>query len=398
MADRRHITGVTIDRRMNNDTLSAIWKNHSHRIPLKQVTIFTALCALVLCATGYFLCVRSEYVPLFDAKLSAAETSRTISSLSASGMDYSVVNNGSCILVPRKDRSEALMKLAMRQTPTDSPSPKQGPPSRFSSPSSVSSSTDDPDPIGDDKKALIEKGLQRKAQSVLDDVVGAHRGRVAVNATLGSSSREVVTYRVGDQGAASGQVKEREKTFHESYVKSRDAEETSDEDPPRFRGEKKPGGKTQYDKSGQTVVYKFDQTKKREITSPGSVERISASVVVDDLSPEEVAKVNALIRDAIGADETRGDSITVVSRPSGGGAGESGWREQGSDENSRIAAQGNPARGFRTSGYPAAITCRGRETAASVKIIVLTLCAASIAYFLWSRRPSTRSKYERYWS
>lgn len=166
-----------------------------------------------------------------------------------------------------------------------------------------------------DKKVAFEHQLQQKVQSMLDDVLGQNKSRVVVNATLDFSSSETETFKVGGPTNTSGVVKEKEKVGSETFVSSPDKVESDGGTQMSYKGTKNSSDAANYKKYDKTIIYKADQIKKRTVTPPGRVERITASVMVDNLKPDQVANVKAVVKDAIGIDETRGDSVTVASLP-----------------------------------------------------------------------------------
>jgi len=165
-----------------------------------------------------------------------------------------------------------------------------------------------------DKKVAFEKHLQSKVQGMLDDVLGPNKAKVVVNATLDFSSSEVETYKVGGPSNTSGIVKEKEKIDTEMFT-SNPGEKGGNASQMSFKGSTSAGDSSNYKKEGKTVIYKADQVKKRTVTPPGKVERITASVMVDNLKPDQVTKLTQAVKDAIGIDESRGDSVTVASLP-----------------------------------------------------------------------------------
>ncbi|MDQ7822976.1 MAG: flagellar basal-body MS-ring/collar protein FliF [Candidatus Eremiobacteraeota bacterium] len=165
-----------------------------------------------------------------------------------------------------------------------------------------------------DKKVAFEQTLQRKVQGLLDDTLGPNKAKVVVNATLDFSSSETETYKVGGPGNTSGVVKEKEKIDTELFTSSPGDKATGGTQM-AFKGTTGGGDGANYKKVDKTVIYKADQVKKRTVTPPGRVERITASVMVDNLKPEQVAKIQQVVKDAIGIDDARGDSVTVASLP-----------------------------------------------------------------------------------
>jgi flagellar M-ring protein FliF len=69
---------------------------------------------------------------------------------------------------------------------------------------------------------------------------------------------------------------------------------------------------SQYLRNEQTTNYEVTQTETREIQAPGTVDRISLSVLVDGVSDtNQLQTLNAVIAAAAGIDEARGDTLAV---------------------------------------------------------------------------------------
>jgi flagellar M-ring protein FliF len=92
------------------------------------------------------------------------------------------------------------------------------------------------------------------------------------------------------------------------------------------RGEGGGNGRDQSKKSEETVNYEISRTTKTEVTEAGRIKRVSAAVLVDGTyaknekgesvykprSKEEMDRIGALVRTAIGYDQARGDQVEVV--------------------------------------------------------------------------------------
>ena len=136
-----------------------------------------------------------------------------------------------------------------------------------------------------DKKIAYEQELQKKVQAMLDSTLGPNKARVAVNA-----STETYTSDPNSGDDSSGAV--------QMSFKGGSADANAN-----------------YKKVDKTEIKDVNQTIIKVQTPAGTLERLSCSVLVDNLKPNQVAKIQGIVKDAIGIDETRGDSITVESMP-----------------------------------------------------------------------------------
>lgn len=74
--------------------------------------------------------------------------------------------------------------------------------------------------------------------------------------------------------------------------------------------------------TGETTNYELDRTLTHIKRSTGTIERLSVAVVINHLSdkegkiealtPEQMTQINALVKDAVGYSEARGDTINIV--------------------------------------------------------------------------------------
>lgn len=73
------------------------------------------------------------------------------------------------------------------------------------------------------------------------------------------------------------------------------------------------GNKSVEDSTEESFEYTVGQTEIQTISTPGEVERITASVAIDGQIPRTIiADVQKIVENAIGMDGTRGDSVSVV--------------------------------------------------------------------------------------
>ena len=149
----------------------------------------------------------------------------------------------------------------------------------------------------------VERVLQKKVQSLMDQVIGKDRSRVRINVALDFSQTNTVLETV-DPGAT--QVVISEETNEKTS-----AEQGNEEQAVRN--------------------YEVNKTIQNIIGQVGSIQRMSMALTVDEtkvvIDPtsgdyieeprpqSEIANLAELAREAVGFDETRGDHITVFAMP-----------------------------------------------------------------------------------
>lgn len=76
-----------------------------------------------------------------------------------------------------------------------------------------------------------------------------------------------------------------------------------------------PGTNAQYSKEETTTNYEINRTVKHNVMAPGSPKRISVSVIVDNLQPQQVGAIKSAVTAAAGLDLNRGDQVEVENMP-----------------------------------------------------------------------------------
>ncbi|MGV8122858.1 MAG: flagellar basal-body MS-ring/collar protein FliF [Candidatus Xenobiia bacterium LiM19] len=166
-----------------------------------------------------------------------------------------------------------------------------------------------------EKKISYEQYMQRKVQSILDKAFGPDKAIVVIDTTIDASSSRTERYVVGD-ASSNGSVVTKIKEAKENYL-SGDSESSDTGAQMSFRGSADKSGKGQsYNKNDTVKIIDVNKVKTETVTPAGAVKRITASVLVDNLSPSQVDKVREIVKGAIGYDEEqRNDTVTVASLP-----------------------------------------------------------------------------------
>jgi flagellar M-ring protein FliF len=155
----------------------------------------------------------------------------------------------------------------------------------------------------------FEGRLAAKAQQILDSVAGPGNAVVSVRADLDFSQRDTTTESY-DYNADTPALSE--STTTESYTGTGaavggilGAEDTATNG----------SGDSAYDKTSTTSNNAVDKTIETVEGAPGTVERLTVSVVMDDAEAGALnqAALQAAVSNAVGLDTTRGDAITVAS-------------------------------------------------------------------------------------
>ena len=172
-------------------------------------------------------------------------------------------------------------------------------------------------------KTTVQSTLERRIEEMLSPVIGPGKVIARVNADLDFSQK---TRRL--------ELYDPEKTVLRSTTRSEMSERgqsTLDSQSPdaNFRADNITGGLSEQEKSSEnrTENYEINKEEQNIISPVGEVSRLSVAVIVDGTyskneagemvftprSKEEIDRIQQLIRNAVGYDSARGDSIEVTS-------------------------------------------------------------------------------------
>jgi len=185
--------------------------------------------------------------------------------------------------------------------------------------------------LGQERQVTFERRLRDQIEGIVSSVVGPGRARVQLSAEF-DFNRITETF---DKFDPEGRVVRSSQTREESSAGG-----IAQEGGPVSVANELPGGQQAAQgqaqpaqaardaskKSEEIVNYEISRSTKTEVTEGGRVKRISAAVLVDGSyakndkgdvvyqprSKEELDRIAALVRTAIGFDQKRGDQIEVV--------------------------------------------------------------------------------------
>jgi flagellar M-ring protein FliF len=178
--------------------------------------------------------------------------------------------------------------------------------------------------VGDERRASFEKRMRNQVEAIVSSVVGAGRARVQLSADFDYNK---IT-QTSDRFDPEGRVLRSSQTREESSATADNAGQVTvnNELPGNQRGDNATVARDQSKKTEETNNYEISRTTKTEVTEAGRVNRISVAVLVDgsyaksdkgemvyqERSKEQLDRIAALVRSAIGFDQKRGDQVEVV--------------------------------------------------------------------------------------
>src|ERR1700744_1977711 len=184
--------------------------------------------------------------------------------------------------------------------------------------------TDVDQAAGDERRATFEKRMRKQVEDIVSSVVGQGRARVQLSADFDYNK---IT-QTSDKFDPEGRVLRSSQTREESSASGVDNGQVTvnNELPGAQPNNAASPARDQSKKSEETNNYEISRTTKTEVTEAGRVNRISVAVLVDgaysknekgelvyrERSKEELDRIAALVRSAIGFEQKRGDQVEVV--------------------------------------------------------------------------------------
>nr|WP_215490383.1 flagellar basal-body MS-ring/collar protein FliF [Parvibaculum lavamentivorans] len=180
----------------------------------------------------------------------------------------------------------------------------------------------------DERRTGYENRLRTHLENILQRVVGADKARVEVTAQM-DYNRITQT---SDTFDPNGQVVRSTQTVDDNSTSADGAQNdgvTVGNNLPNANlggAEAETGSRQASNRTEETVNYEISRTTKTEVLEPGRVKRLSVAVLVDGSyaadaegntvytprTEQELGKIEALVKSAIGFDTSRGDQVEIV--------------------------------------------------------------------------------------
>jgi flagellar M-ring protein FliF len=184
--------------------------------------------------------------------------------------------------------------------------------------------TDVDQAVGDERRNSYEKRMRKQVEDIVSSVVGQGRARVELSADF-DFNRITQT---SDKYDPEGRVLRSSQTREESSATADNSGQVTvnNELPGAQQNGTQQTARDQSKKTEETNNYEISRTTKTEVTEAGRVNRISVAVLVDgaygknekgelvyrERSKDELDRIAALVRSAIGFNQKRGDQVEVV--------------------------------------------------------------------------------------
>ena len=180
----------------------------------------------------------------------------------------------------------------------------------------------------DDKRAALERRLRGQVEELVAGIVGTGRARVQVAAELDPNRVESRQESFDPEGRV---VRSTQTRGENAQTDKRDGQvSVANELPGAKDAAANAAGRDQSAKNEEVVNYEISRTTRTEVQQSGRVKRLSVAVLIDGSyargpngetgayqprSKEDLDRISALVRTAIGFDAARGDQVEVVNLP-----------------------------------------------------------------------------------
>ncbi|MET0867444.1 MAG: flagellar basal-body MS-ring/collar protein FliF [Pseudorhodoplanes sp.] len=185
----------------------------------------------------------------------------------------------------------------------------------------------------DERKVAFEKRMRDQVENIVTSVVGPGRARVQLTADFDFNRVTQTSDRFDPEGRVVRSSQTREETLASS--EAREGQVSVGNELPGASQQRRGGADANVDgganksdnrKSEEIVNYEISRTSRTEVIEGGRVNRISVAVLVDGVyarnekgesiyaarDKDELDRIAALVRSAIGFDQKRGDQVEIV--------------------------------------------------------------------------------------
>ena len=188
-------------------------------------------------------------------------------------------------------------------------------------------SVEDPGVLGasaDERQISYERRLREQVESIVSSIVGPGRARVQLTANFDFNRVTQTSDRFDPEGRVVRSTQTREEQSQSGD--NAQGQVTAANELPGANAQQGANARDQSKKSEEIVNYDISRTTRTEVIEGGRVNRVSVAVLVDgaytknekgepvysERSKEELDRLAALVRTAIGFDQKRGDQVEVV--------------------------------------------------------------------------------------
>lgn len=179
---------------------------------------------------------------------------------------------------------------------------------------------------GEERRVNFERRLREQVEGIVSSIVGHGRARVQLSAEFDYNKITQTSDRFDPEGRVVRSSQSREESS--ATADNRDGQVTVGNELPGAQPQQgaPAAAKDQSKKSEEIINYEISRVTKTEVVEAGRVNRVSVAVLVDGIygknekgetvyqprAKEDLDRIAALVRSAIGFDQKRGDAVEIV--------------------------------------------------------------------------------------
>ncbi len=186
------------------------------------------------------------------------------------------------------------------------------------------------DGAGGGERNQVEERIRRTVKDMVEGIVGPGHARVQVSADLDMSSHTTQSEKFDPDGQVVRSTQTSDEKSAENKANSSGATSASQNVPGAAPAAGANPDSSNPGKQDETTNYEISKTTTTDVQQPGQVKRLSVAVAVDGTtgpavhgkpgpyaprSPEDMKRIDQLVRSAMGFDDKRGDQVSVVNVP-----------------------------------------------------------------------------------
>lgn len=180
--------------------------------------------------------------------------------------------------------------------------------------------------VADEKQAAIERRLKQQVEDIVASVVGSGRARVQVNAQLDLNRVESRSETFDPESRVARSTQSRTESNVSNEAREQGVSVGNELPGAQGQGNAQAGPREASNKNEEITNFEISRTTRTEVLEGGRVRRLSVAVLVDGVyarsangetsyqprPQEELERITALVRTAIGFDAQRGDQVEIV--------------------------------------------------------------------------------------
>jgi len=154
--------------------------------------------------------------------------------------------------------------------------------------------------------------LQKRVQTLLDKTLGPNKSVVRASVEMDWTQREVTSNTYEPTAVALRSSQKINETSSGTNAATGGVPGASSNLPTPVAVTGATGDTSSYQHAEETLNYEVSQIQSHEIVAPGKINRLSVSVMVDNITdPDQLDSIKAAVQVAAGADVNRGDQVSV---------------------------------------------------------------------------------------